>query len=515
MLRRQNSTESGQVLIIFAFAFIAIIMMLALLFDGARALVLRREMQDASDAAALAAANVIQGLSPKQCTTTLGPPLGAPAAAVTAAAKASVAANLPGYPQANVIVTCPSDSWMLNQGVKVGLNMDSQTFFGQIFGGGPLAVGTDSTAINGNNGANNYSVVMLDPSYLSWPNGQRGCPSFLLSGGPTVRFDSAIYIDSRCTAVNGGAFSTNGNSASLTMGNGAVIRIVGEYKPQALTITPAPAEHQPRKEDPLAWLAPPPISPPSATTLKVQSSNKLVIGQGNSSSTVVLEPGIYRGGIQLRNQSIAYLHPGIYVMDGGGFQIGAGQKIYAVPATSCTTPANCVTDANWATTCVATNCGILLYNTGPLGNGAAAMGQVQVGAQSTFKVRSYNPDIDTTLLAGPPAGVYYHNETYRNLLIWQSATTILTGVATPDPGTSPVQPLMVLSGGGNVFMAGTVYAPSAKITMGGNSGGSGGDTIDLTLQFISWDLELSGNSNFYFRYNADFFAHLLEYGLVE
>ena len=33
-----------------------------------------------------------------------------------------------------------------------------------------------------------------------------------------------------------------------------------------------------------------------------------------------------------------------------------------------------------------------------------------------------------------------------------------------------------------------------------------GDTIDLTLQFITWDLELYGNSNFYFRYSAELFA---------
>ena len=78
MLRRKSSSETGQVLIIFAFAFIAIIMTLALLFDGARALVLRRQMQDASDSAALAGANVIQGLSPKQCSLTAGPPVGAP-----------------------------------------------------------------------------------------------------------------------------------------------------------------------------------------------------------------------------------------------------------------------------------------------------------------------------------------------------------------------------------------------------------------------------------------------------
>jgi len=499
MFRRTSAAdpaERGQVLIIFAFAFIAIIMMLALLFDGARALVLRRQLQNASDAAAMAGANVIQGLSPKQCSLSAGPPPGAPVAAVTAAAKASVAANLPNYPQANVIVTCVADPLMLNQGVKVRLDDDSPTFFGSIFGGGPLSVATDSSAVNGNNAMNNYSVVMLNPSHLTWPNGQRGCPSFLLSGGPTVRFDSAIYIDSTCTALNGGAMSTNGNSASLTMGAGAVIRIVGEYKPQALVITPAPLEHQSVKADPLAWLSAPPVS-----TLKVQSNTKLVIGQGQSSSTVVLEPGVYKGGIQMRNQSIAYLHPGIYVMDGGGFNIGAGQKVYALPAAK-----NNTTDATWATDCLSSNCGVLFYNTGTSGNGTGALGQFSVGAQSTFKVRSYTATAgaDSTVLAN---GTPYHNENYKNLLIWQSAA--------PVPTSSYVQPLLALSGGGNVFMAGTVYAPSAKVQMGGNSGGSGGDSIDLTLQFITWDLELYGNSNFYFRYNADQFAKLLDYGLIE
>jgi len=508
MFRRTSSSQSGQVLIIFAFAFIGMLMMLALLFDGARALVLRRQMQDASDAAAVAGANVIQGLSPKQCSATAGPPPGAPNAAITAAAKASVAANMPDYPQANIVVTCASTpSEVNNLGVKVKLGENSPTFFGSIFGGGPLHVWTDSTAINGAANFNNYSVVMLNPSHLTWPNGQRGCPSFMLSGGPTVRFDSAIYIDSSCTAANGGAFSTNGNSASLTMGNGALIRIVGEYKPQALTISPAPLNGQPVKADPLAFLSAPPVTAVApASPLYLRSNNKLVIGQGNSSSTVVLEPGVYHGGIQLKNQSIAYLHPGIYVMDGGGFQVGAGQKVYAVPAANCTTPTNCVTDATWATTCTGTNCGILLYNTGTTGNGVGAIGQIQIGAQATFKVRSYLPDTgaDSTILQN---GTAYHNETYRHLLIWQSAA--------PIPASNYVQPVMELSGGGNVFMAGTVYAPSAKVRMGGNSGGSGGDSIDLTLQFITWDLELYGNSNFYFRYNADQFAKQLDYGLIE
>ena len=59
-------------------------------------------------------------------------------------------------------------------------------------------------------------------------------------------------------------------------------------------------------------------------------------------------------------------------------------------------------------------------------------------------------------------------------------------------------------------IGGTVYAPSAKVQMGGSSGGSGGDSVDLTLQFISWDLELSGNSSFHFHYNANTFARPLD-----
>ncbi|HEX3218694.1 MAG TPA: hypothetical protein VHU77_01490, partial [Candidatus Limnocylindria bacterium] len=95
----------------------------------------------------------------------------------------------------------------------------------------------------------------------------------------------------------------------------------------------------------------------------------------------------------------------------------------------------------------------------------------------------------------------------RNLLFWQSVA--------PAPSSTYEQPILQLIGGGAVDMSGTVYAPSAKVQMGGGSGGSGGDSIDLTLQFISYDLELSGNSNFHFRYNAQAFARPLDYGLIQ
>ena len=478
---RRADSERGQVLIIVAFAFVAIIMLLALVFDGARGLVMRRQLQNTSDAAALAAANIIQAQSPRGCSATAGPPPGAPQAAIVAAAKASVAINMPNYPQDEVVVSCPS-GWD-NYAVQVSLTETSPTFFGSIFGSGPLDVVARSSAVNGQTTVTAYSVILLDPGHTTWPNGRRGCPSFLLSGGPTVTIDSSLYVDSSCTEVNGGAMSTNGNAASLTLGTGARFRLVGEYAPGSLTISPAPLEYQEVRPDPLATLV-----APSTSGVTVRSSVKLVQNGG----TIVLEPGVYQGGIQLKSSAKAYLRPGIYIIQGGGLEMGAQSELYSIRASATSTTA-----ASWAADCLKPTCGVMIYNTGTA-SGTGAMAQIKVAAGSVVKVRAYNPDADATT---------WKNDTYRNLLIWQEAN--------PVPSSTYEQPIVQLTGGGGVDISGTLYAPSAKIQMGGSSGGSGGDSIDLTLQFISWDLELSGNSSFHFRYNENEFARPLDYGLVE
>lgn len=476
-----NSSHAprGQIVIIFALAFSVIIMMLALLFDGAQGLVVRRTLQDASDAAALAGANILQSITPRGCSASSGPPPGPPQTAVIAAVRASVAVNLPSYDPNNVVVTCP-DGWD-NSEVRVELRTQPPSFFAGIFGSERLTVSARGGAVNGQSSGSAYSVIELDPSNPGWPNGRRGCPSFLLSGGPTVVFDSTIYLDSACKAVDGGALSTNGNAASLTLGTGIGIRIVGEYKPAALTISPPPLEHQKPRPDPLAGL----IEPAGLT---LRSSTKLVKNGGS----VTLQPGIYQGGIQLKSSAKAFLLPGIYVLQGGGLDLGAQSEMYAVPANKTTT-----TSATWSSDCAPASCGVMIYNTGTAA-GSQALGPVRIAAGAIFKVRAYNPDADASAAK---------SEAYRNLLIWQSAIPIATA--------SYEQPILQLIGGGGVEMSGTLYAPSAKVTMGGSSGGSGGDSVDLTLQFISWDLELSGNSRFHFRYNAASFALPLDYGLIE
>jgi len=124
------------------------------------------------------------------------------------------------------------------------------------------------------------------------------------------------------------------------------------------------------------------------------------------------------------------------------------------------------------------------------------MGQVTVGAGATLKLRAYDDR----------ANADEHFE-YRNLLIWQGAS--------PVPTSSYAQPIIQLSGGGNVDISGTVYAPSAKVLMGGNSGGSGGGSVELLLQFICWDLEMSGNSAFHYFYSDSETTKWKDYGLVQ
>lgn len=468
---RTTPEPRGQVLVIVAVAFTVMLAFLAVLIDGANGMVIRREMQNAGDAAAMAGANVIHSGSPRGCAAAGG----APRATVANAIRTSLATNLSWFDANTATITCPSG--YENQAVSVALSTTAPRFFGGMVGG-DITVSIRSSAVNRLKTVLLYSVVELDPGNQSWPNGRRGCPSVLLSGGPRVTLQADMYINSGCTAANGGALAANGGAATLTMQNGATIQVHGGYSPSALTISPAPVTGVDRIPDPLADL--PPINTSGMT---VRQTSRLVL----NNETRVLEPGIYRGGIELRNTSTALLRPGIFVIEGGGISIGAQAKVLAV-SSSVSTPG-----AVWANDCPVDACGVLIYNT----SGATAMGQLSVAAGSTLKLRAYDPDALTG--GGVPD--------FENILIWQAAN--------PVPTSTYAQPVVQLNGSGTVDIRGTVYAPSAKVLMGGTSGGSGGEAINLTLQFISWDLEFSGNSNFTFYFNDNEFARPIDYGLVE
>jgi hypothetical protein len=479
----------GQILVLTGLLLTILLLFAALLVDGGQGLLTRRQFQNATDAAALSGANVVQGMDPKGCSPA---PLGAPYPEVVEAVMTSLATNLPGYDLSDVKITCPGDR---NIRVRVEIEGEIPTFFGRIINGDDRLVAAKATARHGRDDGGEYNIVLLDlgpPHTSGWPQARDGCPSLQLNGGVSLTLQGSVQVNSACLEAAGGAFATKGGSASLTLSPGAFFRIHGEYKRQSLTLNPPPEEHQRRIPDPLAGLDHPPLSSP---TLQVQRTSKWII----NGDTRVLYPGIYRGGIELRSSAVALLKPGIYVIEGGGLNIGAQAAIRAIP--------NHLEEADlatWDTDCVATQCGVLIYNT----SGASALGEVKVNAGATVQLRAFNPDAPTQLEKDGATFIYGEAwEELRHLLFWQAAA--------PVPDASYRQPPMQLSGGGSIFMSGTIYAPSALISMGGTSGGGGGDVVDLTLQFVAWDLEFSGNSSFIFRYNSDTFVLPLDYGLVE
>ena len=477
--------EAGQILPLFALAMIVILAIGALVLDGASMLVTRRHLQNAGDAAALAGANTLQKTnSGSVCSTVSSSPPGDPRSDIVAAVNASLATNWPSLTSSNISITCPS-GWD-NQAVEVDLHIASGSFLQRAIGYSAPQVYTTSVAVNGQIAGSNYSVVLLDPSSASqqssWPNGRKGCPSMLISGGPTVTFDGSVIMDSACTAANGGALGTNGSSATVTMATGKSIYMVGTYNLGPLTITPAPVTGANAIPDPLITLDA--ISTAGMTTWY---PNKHVL----NNTTEVLLPGVYSGGIQLKNSSVALLRPGIYVMDGGGLDIGAQASFCSISTTSTATTCAGFTSGD----CPDTTCGVLILNKGTT-NGSNAMGQITVGAGATLKLRAY----DERAVTG---GDYQ----YRNILFWQEST--------PAASSTYAQPILALNGGGSVDISGGVYAPQAAVTMGGGSGGSGGTTTNATLQFICWDFTISGNSTFHFYYNDAEFPRPKDYGLVK
>ena len=484
----RSSGDRGQVVVIVTAALVAVLAILALVFDAANAYVVRRQLQAATDAASLAAANLIQTATTGSCSAIYGG--SEPYPEIVAAARASVAENLPDYPPSEVEVTCPSDARWLNYAVKVELTTTAPRFFSVIWSRDDLSVRTDATAINGHLTHRNYSVITLNPAYQqpAHPQARNGCPSVLFSGGPTVIMESAMHIDSGCLAGDGGALGTNGVAATLTMRSGAPIEIVGEYYPGALRITPPPATGQPAIGDPLETAGPPSysISATAANEGWFSLPTRAAVNENCNGCWVRLEPGIYDGGIRLGGQAKAVMAPGVYVMRGGGMDLGAQTSLY-----SALSNASSPTPSSWGSDCPAPGCGVLIFNTcnGPNWATTCAggtLGSITINAGATVKLRS---------LAA-----------YEGVLFWQNKNR--------EPSNSYSQPVVTLSGGGNVDISGTVYAPSAKIFLRGGAGGSGG-IVELKMRFISYDLQFNGNSTFHFIYVADETDAPMDYGLVE
>jgi hypothetical protein len=293
---------------------LVIVGIVALGMDGGRMAEERRRVQAAADAAALAAAvqNYKDFFSSGSHTQS--------------AALSTASDN--GYTNdgVNSIVTFnapPASGAYAGQAdcFEVIVQSNLPATFGSIFTGKPLAVTARAV---GRGRPRKIGVMALNRSAVN---------AFTNKGiGAFVVLNAPIYVNSSDPS----AFNQNGigpiTASSFRVSGGYVDSSGGLLLGKMYTgVDPTP--------DPLTTYPTP--NPASYVT---RSASAMTI---NSILPTVLQPGVYVGGINIKGASAVVMMPGVYIMDGGGFQISGLATLAGVEVmiynTSVTQPAGPVT----------------------------------------------------------------------------------------------------------------------------------------------------------------------------
>jgi phosphodiesterase/alkaline phosphatase D-like protein len=268
----------------------------------------------------------------------------------------------------------------------------------------------------------NLGILLLDPT---------GKGALTASGNSTVKVTGggAIVVDS--SSKQAAIVSGNANvSAAEIDATGTSASGHGTFS-GSIDTTEAPVA------DPLAYLSAPPV--PST----VRSTSTL-----NITSDVVLQPGLYIGGISISGHAHVVLAPGIYYLKGGGFTV-SGQAT--------------VTDNGQ---------GVLLYNA----PGSSSDG-ITIGGQAVVSLSGLSASqlADLGLTSSQYAG-------FVGLAIFQDRTS--------TAGLS-------LSGQGSLNITGTIYAASAtvKISSNGSLNLQGDAARKFGSHLLVSDLTVSGNGS--------------------
>jgi hypothetical protein len=291
------------VAVLIAVCLVVILGMAAISIDGGTLLAERQRAQAAADAAASAAAadmyynHLIYG-----------------GVDVTGTAKASafstaVANGFNNDGDTNVVkVHIPpiAGDYVGKKGyAEVEVQYNFQRGFSNIFSRGSIPVRGRAVA-RGGTSSFEAGIICLDPTLKGALNSH--------GNGRVVVTNSAVIDNSN----HPDAAAIAGGGGSLTA---PMFRITGDYTTTGSgTFIGEIRTHVPPTPDPLAN-----IPQPDPSTMTLQSNKKI----GLTSGTTYLEPGVYRGGIQMSSSASIVMAPGIYYLDGGGFQFTGGGSLTA------------------------------------------------------------------------------------------------------------------------------------------------------------------------------------------
>lgn len=270
MLAIFRTSHRGQVLVLVVLALVVLIGCVALAVDVGMLWGVRRKMQTAADAAAVAGA-----VASRQSQD------------VTAAA--NNVASLNGYTDgANgviITITNPYSSTVCTSAakcVKVAIAQPQPTYFLRVLGFSSINVSVSAAAGTTNSGSCIYG---LGPD----------SPALKVTGSPVI--NSQCGIISNNNAQCGGNFTVTAPIGVAGTANGCPANTV-------TNISPVP--------DPFASLGSPPTCSGTAT-------QNITNGQ-----TVTLTPGSYCGGITIHSGATVTFSPGIYNLGAGGLSMSGG-----------------------------------------------------------------------------------------------------------------------------------------------------------------------------------------------
>lgn len=361
-----RSSERGQVLVLAALLITTMLGLLALAVDAGLAYSQRTGAQNASDNAAIAAAEVL---------AKTGSTSQARAAALEYAQRNGFAHGVNGV---TVTVSNPPTTGPRTGDVRffeVNIVKPSPNIFFKLINGGSHTVG--ARAVAGINPVNvqPYNFVSLRDDCQKH--------TLMVDLGGTLTVNGGVYVNS------GNASPTGPNGESLPCGNfdkGApgygdafdVFGTGGKITAQKIMVrggwethnndlvclpagccqpsgpcTASPSINQPVLPDPLASLAAPDLAAYPVQHGTSGGPSPLTINSG----TQTLQPGVYYGGITISGTANVTFAPGVYIMGGGGLSVtnsaslsADGSMIYNTRSSASPPTAGKFTAINIATT---------------------------------------------------------------------------------------------------------------------------------------------------------------------
>jgi Flp pilus assembly protein TadG len=307
--------EAGQAIVVVALALVAILGILGLATDMGYLRYMKRQLQTAADAAAMAGASEL------------------PYSDVTSGAKADSAANgfTDGTNGATVTVNNPplSGQHIGDSGyVETIVAKATPTFFAKAFGVKTVTLQARAVAHLGNG---NNCIFALDPG-----------------ASAALSVDSFASLSSQCGIVVESASGSGLSCSFLASITATSIGVVGGVQSFLCHLSPTPVTGitVPTPNDPLAYLAKPAIGSCTFSSQRTYTSTT-----SPKSNPTILNPGVYCGGMQIQPGASVVFNPGVYILTSaggkGGLTVDIGTNVTTNTSTS--------------------PYGVMFYNYGPIG----------------------------------------------------------------------------------------------------------------------------------------------------